>query len=182
MTAGVLFLVVGPSGVGKDSLIGAARAALSTGGFEFPRRWITTQAERGENHRPVDDAAFQAAAARGAYALHWSAHGLSYGIDREIDGVLSGGRHVVVNVSRGVIDMARASYRRCRIVSVAAPPEVLAQRLGQRGRESAAEVDARLQRATFSAPSGADVLAFVNDLPLVESGPRFVALLRQAAM
>jgi phosphonate metabolism protein PhnN/1,5-bisphosphokinase (PRPP-forming) len=175
---GTLLLIVGPSGVGKDTLIGAARASLGAEGFEFPRRWITTVANRNENHRALTEAEFEAAAARCAYALHWTAHGLRYGIGREIDDVLRGGRHVVVNVSRGVIDAARSHHARCRIVSVTAPGEVLSARLGQRGRESAAEIDRRLQRAGYAMPEGDDVFGFMNDRPLAESAVAFVALLR----
>ncbi|HTM19899.1 MAG TPA: DUF1045 domain-containing protein, partial [Kofleriaceae bacterium] len=63
---GHLFLVVGPRGAGKDSLIAAARAALPADAFHFPTRVITRDGYAGgsEVHRAVslDDFAALSAA------------------------------------------------------------------------------------------------------------------------
>ena len=74
----MLVLVVGPSGAGKDTLLAAARRALSDDPrFHFVRRVITRAAEAGgEAHEAVTEAEF---AARD-FALLWQAHGLRYGI------------------------------------------------------------------------------------------------------
>ncbi|TPW05570.1 MAG: phnN,nitR, partial [Alphaproteobacteria bacterium] len=54
---GVLILVVGPSGVGKDSMIEGARAALADDpDVVFVRRDITRAVDAGgEQHHAVDD-------------------------------------------------------------------------------------------------------------------------------
>lgn len=170
-----MFLVVGPSGVGKDSLILAARPRLLAEGFTFPRRWITAPADRGEDHIPVSCADFEEALARGFLDMHWAAHGLRYGVPAGVRDDLGAGFHVVANVSRSVIGEARARFPRLRIVHVTAPANIVRERLSQRSRESAAEIQMRLQRPAALAPDGHDVVLFANDLPLLESAVRFAA-------
>jgi ribose 1,5-bisphosphokinase len=177
----MLFLVVGPSGVGKDALIGAARQALEAEGFSFPRRWITTAADRGEQHHPLSVEEFVVAVGRGSFALHWHAHDLHYAIGREIDDTLRTGGHVVANVSRTVIEEARVRYGRRRVIGITAPTGIVAERLAARGRESVADIEKRLGRASLATPPGNDVVEFVNDRPLAESAASFVDLLRDVA-
>jgi ribose 1,5-bisphosphokinase len=173
-TNGTLFLIVGASGVGKDSLIKAARPHLLQHGFVFPRRWITSTADRGEDHVPVQASQFDEALQRGALDLHWNAYGLSYGIPASLHDDLSAGRHVLVNVSRTVIPQARARFARLCIVCIEAPADVLRARLLERGREGADEIEVRLQRARAAMPEGPEVVVFSNELPLAQSAALFV--------
>ena len=153
---GTLFLVVGPSGAGKDTVIDGAKAALAGDPrFVFPRRVVTRPPDAvGEDHQPMSVKDFTAAEARGDFALSWWAHGLHYGIPRAIDDALARGRHVIVNVSRAVIPQARQYYQPLRIIEVTAPIAVLAERLARRGRESAADIAERLQRSGAIAVEG----------------------------
>ena len=178
---GTLALVVGPSGAGKDTLIRGARTALAgEARFVFPRREITRPADDiHEAHTPIGEAQFEARRARGAYALSWRAHGLGYGIPREIDDSLDGGCVVVANVSRGVIAEARTRYETLAILSIAVPPEVLRRRLAGRGRESEDEVAARLERAAAYRVEGPGVATLVNDGPPEAMIANFVRLLRE---
>ena len=50
---GTLHLVVGPSGVGKDTLIAAARAVRPD--LIVPTRMVTRPAGPGEDHEPVSE-------------------------------------------------------------------------------------------------------------------------------
>ena len=162
---GTLFLVVGPSGAGKDTLLDAARARLAPlGRHVFPRREITRAAGAGgEDHIAVTERDFKARCAAGAYALQWRAHGLGYGIPAGILDDLAAGRHVVGNVSRGVLDEARARFAPLQIVLVTAPDTILAARIAARARESAGDAAARLARAPYAMPGGDDVTTIVND-------------------
>lgn len=176
---GTLWLIVGPSGVGKDSLIDGARAALAGDPrYYFPRREITRPADaRGEEHEPLTMQEFEARRARGAYALSWTANGLGYGVPGTIDAALGAGRTVILNGSRGALDEARVRYPGLRVVAVTVAPEVLRARLVERGRETEAEIEDRLRRAAALQVAGGDVVNFHNDRPLDESIRAFIGLL-----
>lgn len=177
---GLLILVVGPSGAGKDTLLDAARDILAGDpAFYFPRRDITRPSDAGgEVHNSVDWSMFKARRAAGEYALAWEAHGLGYGVPATIAAARGARRRVIVNVSRSVIDEARAQYAPVRVVNVTAPTAVLAARLAARGRETPPDVAARLARAGDAPVSGNDVVTVVNDAGIPEGVERFLAALR----
>ena len=178
---GTLFLVVGPSGAGKDPLLEAARNALASDpDYVFPVRDITRPADAGgETHREVSTREFEAKRLTGGYALCWHAHGLSYGIDAEIVAELEARRHVVCNVSRGAVDAGRLCFQPLRVLVVTASLPTLARRIAARGRESAAEVEARLARAGIDAPQGPDVAVINNDGSLEDAVAAFLDVLLQ---
>lgn len=180
-SGGRLVLVVGPSGAGKDSVLEGARRALSgQARFAFPRRIITRQSDPGsEEHFTLSEAAFARQREAGAFFLHWEAHGLHYALPGAIADALAGGRTVVANVSRAVVEEARRRHPATTVVVVTAPPEVLAGRLLARGREEAAAVQGRLARSAAQ-PSGPGVVMLMNDGPLEAAVERFLQVLRAA--
>jgi ribose 1,5-bisphosphokinase len=179
LATGTLFLVVGPSGVGKDTLIDGAKAALAHNkNYVFPARFITRPADAGgEQHSEVSATDFEDAVSGGHYALSWHAHGLGYGIPLAIKAMLESGQNVVVNVSRSVLDQARAAFVNVRIISISAPSDVLAKRLAARGRETAGEIDERIQRAAAYNVAGPDVIQLINDADLDTAIEKLVAIL-----
>jgi len=177
---GTLFLVVGPSGAGKDTLIGAARAARPD--LAVPRRVVTRGKEAGgEEIEAVDEAEFSRRLAAGEFALAWRAHGLGYAIPARIEAELAAGRCGLANVSRGVIGEARARLAPVRVIVVTAPEAVLAARLAARGREDAGDVAARLARAGAETPAGPDVTVVRNDGALEPARAAFLAALQPAS-
>lgn len=177
---GTLVLVVGPSGAGKDSLIGYARRALGDrAGLAFARRVVTRTADAAlEDHDTLSPAEFADLAERGAFALHWRAHGLGYALPRIIDATIANGGSVVANVSRAAVEAARRRYVRVVVVQVTAPLPVLAARLAGRGRETAAAIEARLARSAEVWVEGAVELD--NSGPLAVAGEAFVALVTRS--
>ncbi len=175
---GELIIVVGPSGVGKDSLLAHAREQLGADPrWRFVRRRITRPANAGsENHEALSEEEFADRLAAGRFALHWDSHGLRYGIDREIDDWLARGCTVVLNGSRAHLPIAHQRYPALRVVAIVAHPEVLARRLAQRGRESAADIAARIARQP-SLPEGLPVTEVSNDADLASASAAFLQAL-----
>jgi ribose 1,5-bisphosphokinase len=162
---GALVLVVGPSGAGKDTLLGAAQAMLASDStVMFPRRSVTREASAFENNESVTPADFDRAVDKGAYALWWRAHDQGYGISRAIDDEIRLGRVIVVNVSRSIIAQARQAYQRASVVLITAPAEVLAARLAGRKRDSDGDLGKRLQRASLEMEDAEFVISNVGTI------------------
>lgn len=154
---GRLVLVVGPSGAGKDTLIGLAQAACADDGkIVFPRRLVTREASAFEDNEQVSFEDFRQARSKGEFAVHWEAHGHCYALPRAIDDDIRAGRTVVVNVSRTVVDAMRRAYVDVVVVSITAPPEILAERLAARARSSDGQIKHRLRRAVDDAAVAPD--------------------------
>jgi ribose 1,5-bisphosphokinase len=144
---GRFVLVVGPSGAGKDTLIGFVRTACADdSGIVFPRRVVTREASVFEDNQTLNIVEFEQARTRGDFAICWHAHGLHYGLPRSIDDDIGAGRTIVANVSRTVIDAIRSIYANVTVVSVTAPPDVLVTRLAGRARNSDGQIDDRVNR------------------------------------
>ena len=155
---GRLILVVGPSGAGKDTLLGLGKAACAEdSGIVYPRRVITREASPSEDNEEVSTGTFEAALARNEYAMHWDAHGHRYALSRAIDDDIRAGRTVVANVSRTVISAMRRAYANVTVVSITAPTNVLAERLAMRGRASDGKIEHRLHRTVDEATAAPDV-------------------------
>jgi ribose 1,5-bisphosphokinase len=156
---GKLVLVVGPSGAGKDTLLGLARTACADDpGIVFVRRVVTREASDAEDNEQVSAEGFREAQARGAFAVHWEAHGHAYGLPRSIEDDIRAGRTVVANVSRTVIPALRDSYANVVMVSITAPADVLAERLAMRKRGSDGNIAQRLARTVEDAEPDATIV------------------------
>ncbi|WP_164770233.1 phosphonate metabolism protein/1,5-bisphosphokinase (PRPP-forming) PhnN, partial [Mesorhizobium sp. M7A.F.Ca.US.003.02.1.1] len=121
---GVFVAVVGPSGAGKDTVIGYARNHFADETrLEFVRRVITRPSDAAsEDHDTLADAAFAEAEADGAFAISWEAHGLRYGIPADVDWSVANGRVAVANVSRAIIPSLRERYANLAVVEITASP------------------------------------------------------------
>jgi len=178
VATGSFFFVVGPSGAGKDSLIDGARQQLDPSQFIFAKRTITRPADSGgEAHRACTEAEFALLEQQGKFLITWQAHELSYGLPNTLLEALATGQHVIANGSRAMVAKLSARVPNLVVIEIGAPPEILAQRLSQRGRESAADVAKRLVRKTEPYPDGTPVLRVINDQTPAIGISRFLATL-----
>lgn len=164
---GRLIAVVGPSGAGKDSVI--AGLAASRPGLLVCRRSVTRPSDATEPFESLDAATFERRRAAGAFALTWSAHGLSYGIPAETLEQVRAGHDVIANLSRRVLGEAAGTYPAVLALVVTAAPETVARRLGARGREAPEEIGRRLARPDVPLPPGMPCVRLSNDGPLAET-------------
>lgn len=177
----MLILVVGPSGVGKDTLLTAARDHLAGDHrFRFVRRVITRPPGMvGEEYDSLTPQEFELQRESGGFALSWRAHGLQYGVPADLSLDIAQNRVVVVNVSRAVVAEAASRFP-VRVVEISASPDQIARRLAARGREDAVDIARRLARQ-IELPLPVEREVVTNDGTVAEGVRRLVATLTRAA-
>ena len=176
---GIMVVVVGPSGAGKDTLMNlAARRFKGRDNVHFVRRVITRHHDAGgEDHLSVSKEGFASMEQAGSFAVWWEAHGLKYGIPAEVSVALSRGHIVVANGSRSALHRFQAAFPRLKVINVTARPEVLAGRLEARGRETHEDIMARLARGPLTVRGEYDVTELDNSGSLEEAEQKMIAIL-----
>lgn len=177
MTTGRLIAVVGPSGVGKDSVMQGLSEILPR--MHLVRRVITRAPNLGgEDYDAVSELQFQDMARNGVFAVHWGAHGLFYGIPQTVRYQVNRGTDCLANFSRKALRAGADAFPDFVVLNITAQPETLAARLGARGRESEVEITKRLAEAHKPLPEGLDILTVSNDGPLEQTIARAARLLQ----
>jgi ribose 1,5-bisphosphokinase len=172
-----LLYLMGASGVGKDSLLGALRALEP--GWPVAHRYITRASTPSENCVSLSEAEFAWRREAGLFCLDWDAHGLHYGIGSEVEDWLERAELVIVNGSRHHLPEARRRFGAQLLpVLVVADEQVVRQRLIARGRETPAEIEARLRRRDGDGLADAQVLRHDNSIPLAQSAQALQTELR----
>ncbi len=181
MTSGRLIAVVGPSGVGKDSVMRGVVAVMPN--LHLVRRVITRAPDlSGEEYDAVAEPQFQDMAENGAFAVHWGAHGLFYGIPQTVRCQLNKGTDCLANFSRNALRAGADAFPSFLVLNITAKPETIAARLASRGRETEADIARRLAEAEKPLPEGLDVITLSNDGPLDQTILRAVALLQPVSV
>lgn len=147
--AGTLFLVVGNSGSGKDSIIQGAvkKYPNDLNKLYVPKRYITRAPSKTEENISISPEEFKIMSKEGKFALKWHIYGLDYGIPIEIDERLKNGHPVAVNVSRTIIAEARKMYKNIKIIFIEVPFDITLKRLKERTREIGKRLEERIERA-----------------------------------
>ncbi len=178
-----IILVTGPSGSGKDSLLRHARAHFPPERLAFARRYITRPPDKNEDNYFVDEDAFLCLEANALFVSTWQAHGNRYGIGwREYRQAQAWQNRaeteaaLLCSVSRTVIADFERQFTRVITLNIFVPPEILAERLEKRGRETKTQAAGRLARADLPL-TASNLIVFDNSAPLAESAARFIAVL-----
>jgi len=147
--SGTLFLVVGNSGSGKDSIIYGTEKNYPKDlkRMFIVKRFITREPDETEENSCITEKEYNYMDKIGKFALKWHIYKLNYGVPIEIDDWLKDGHPVLVNVSRTIVDEAREIYENIKVVFIEVPFEITLQRVIDRGRESGELLDMRIERA-----------------------------------
>ncbi|MGI8623142.1 MAG: guanylate kinase [Solirubrobacteraceae bacterium] len=146
-----VFVITGPSGVGKGTLIRTLRERVPQLELSVS---VTTRAPRpgeedGVDYRFLDDAQFQALVDAGAFVEHARYSGRRYGTLREeLERHTGAGRPVVLEIEvQGARQVAQTMPEAVRIFIAPPSEDALRARLIGRGDTAAEDIEARLATA-----------------------------------
>ena len=147
----------------------------------FRSRVITRVAmAQAEDHDSCTVERFLERERNGEFLITWQAHGLHYGLPMSLLQVMQSGIHVIANGSRHMITGLMSKVPSIQVIEVTAPVHVLRARLQARQRESAEDIEKRLERAHLPLPVGVLAQRVVNDLSLEMGVSRLKAALLEA--
>ena len=146
---GTLFLIVGNSGSGKDSIISGVIKEYPSNLKKVyaPKRYITRSPSEFESNTSVTKNQFKELEEKGVFAFIWHIYELDYGIPKDFEELLEKGHPVIINVSRTVIEIARKMYKKTKVVFIEVPFEIILQRIRDRKRETKEFLKKRIERA-----------------------------------
>jgi len=146
---GLLVLVVGNSGSGKDSIMKGVKERFPSElkSLYLTQRFITRPSSDTEDNIAVTPEDFKKMSTEGGFALEWHIYGLDYGVPIEIDDWMKKGHPVIVNVSRSIVQKAREIYQNILVVFIEVPFDITLKRVKERARESGERLEERIQRA-----------------------------------
>ncbi len=146
---GILVLVVGNSGSGKDSIISEVvrRFPSNLKEIHLTQRYITRPSSETEDNIAITPEVFKEMSRQKKFALEWHIYDLDYGVPIDIDDWLKKGHPVIVNVSRTIVKKARSIYRNILVVFISVPFDITLKRVKERARESGKLLQDRIQRA-----------------------------------
>ncbi len=146
---GILILVVGNSGSGKDSIIKGVveKFPRNKMTIRLAQRYITRPPSEFEGNISISPNEFKEMEEKNLFALNWHIYGLNYGVPIKIDKWLENGDIVLVNVSRTIVEETRKIYKNIKVVFIEVPFEISLKRLKERGRENKQQLNMRIERA-----------------------------------
>jgi guanylate kinase len=162
---GTLFIVSGPSGAGKTTLINLVREELKEVGLElyFSVSHTTRRGRTGEipgqSYHYVSDGEFKSMIARGEF-LEWAhVHAHLYGTSRaEVEEKLHSGKDVILDIdyqgAKLIADNPELKARQLNVFIFPPSLDVLEQRLRARGLNSDDEIELRLRKAIAEIDEG----------------------------
>ena len=162
---GTLFIVSGPSGAGKTTLINLVREDLREVGLElyFSVSHTTRRGRTGEipgqSYHFVSDEEFRAMTRRGEFLEYAHVHAHWYGTSRaEVEEKLRSGKDVILDIdyqgAKLIADNPELKARQLNVFIFPPSLDVLEQRLRARGLNSEDEIEIRLRKAIAEIDEG----------------------------
>ncbi len=151
MRSGNLFIVSGPSGAGKGTLVGGLRDRV-------PDLWVSVSATtrparpgevEGSHYIFLSPEEFERRVRRNEFLEHASVHGHRYGTPRDaVEERIAEGRQVVLEIDvQGALQVKDAMPRSVLVFILAPSMDELKRRLSGRGSETDDEVETRMTTA-----------------------------------
>ncbi|HEU4521762.1 MAG TPA: guanylate kinase [Thermoanaerobaculia bacterium] len=169
---GTLFIVSGPSGAGKTTLINRVREQLEPIGLalHFSVSHTTRKARAGEreaiNYYYVSDEEFTGMAGRGEFLEYAHVHAHRYGTSRaEVLGRLNRGEDVILDIdyqgARQIADDPDLRERSLNIFIFPPSIESLERRLRERGLNTDDDIELRLRKALDEIDAGKEFYDYI---------------------
>jgi len=168
-----IILIVGASGVGKDSLIKEAKKELKED-YIFIRRYITRKPDKSEKNFFLENNAFKLLKKNNYFISSWEAHGNFYGISNESIKK----RMNIISISRSKINDFEKVFDNVFVINITLNKDELKNRLIKRGRETLEEIQKRLER-NYDKIEARNLINFENDKSFEESKEAFIKLLKE---
>lgn len=165
-----IILIVGASGVGKDSLMKEARVKFAN--FNFVKRYITRKPDENEDNFFINQSKFDELKSKNFFISHWEAHGYNYAIAKE--NIKNGVNFI--SISRNAIADFERLYQNVHTIHIKVSDCELEKRLKKRARENSDEIAKRLKRSKQSVKAK-NLIEFENKSPLNKSKESFIALI-----
>jgi phosphonate metabolism protein PhnN/1,5-bisphosphokinase (PRPP-forming) len=137
-----IVLIVGASGVGKDTLLKEIKKDLSKD-CHFIKRYITRKPDKNEKNFYLDNYAFEILNNNNFFISTWSAHDNLYGISKKSikEGIN------IISISRSKIKDFEIEFDNVYTINISVSKDELRNRLILRHRESIEEIEQRLERS-----------------------------------
>ncbi len=166
-----LVLIVGASGVGKDTLLRSIRNKTNA---NFLKRYITRKPDENEENYYIDSDAFESLERDGFFISTWQAHANKYAIAK--NQIIHGLN--IISISRGTIKDFENAFEHVTTIEITLPKDVLYERLKNRARESEEEIQKRLNRS-YEKIDANNIIQFDNSASIEESTSKFITLLER---
>lgn len=168
-----IILIVGASGVGKDTLIKEAKKDLKKE-FNFVRRYITRKPDKSEKNYFLENSAFELLKENDFFISSWSAHENFYGISKNS----IKNKTNIISISRSKIEDFEKNFKNVYVINITLDEKILKKRLIKRGRESIEEIKKRLDRK-YDKIEAKNLINFENNKSYEDGRKDFIKLLKE---
>lgn len=166
-----IILIVGASGVGKDTLIKNIKHKAN---INFTKRYITREPDSNEQNYYIDKDAFELLKSNNFFISTWEAHNNKYAIAKnQIKEGLN-----IISISRAAIKNFEQFYKNVTTIEVTLPRDTLYKRLQKRGRENEEQILKRLNR-TYLKIDAKNIIQFDNSNDIEQSSEEFINLIEK---